>query len=257
MIFLKSHKEIERMRRASLLTTQILKRMGEMVRPGVTTKEINDLGARLCKEAGAKPLFLNYPGSRDQPPFPGVICASRNEVVVHGIPNGIPLKEGDILSIDFGCKLDGLCGDEAFTFPVGPISPEAQALLAVTRESLRLGIKASVVGNRVEDISWAIQSYVESHGCGVVRALVGHGIGRSMHEDPQVPNFGKPGKGDKLRAGMTLAIEPMIVQGSYEVETLEDKWTVVTKDRSLAAHFEHTVAILSDGPEILTGEIDG
>jgi len=256
MIFLKSSKQLKKMKQACQLTTQVLKRMGELVRPGVTTREIDALGVELCKEAGAKPLFLHYPGSSGQPPFPGVICASPNEVVVHGIPDDEPLKEGDILSVDFGCKLDGYCGDQAFTFCAGEISAEAQALLEVTYGSLRLGIEAATPGNCIGDIAWAIQSHVEANGCGVVRTLVGHGIGRAMHEDPQVPNFGDPGTGDVIRPGMTLAIEPMITQGNYEVETGEDKWTVRTKDRSLAAHFEHTVAVLSDGPEILTGVID-
>lgn len=253
MIFLKSPREIQRMKRACKLASGMLKQMGDMVRPGVTTRQINDYALELCRQAEARPLFLNYPGQQDnQPQFPGAICASPNHVVVHGIPDDQPLKEGDILSIDFGCQYDGYCGDTAYTFPVGQISPKAQSLLDITQEALRRGIEAAVVGNRVGHISWAIQSYVESQGCGVVRPLVGHGIGRSMHEDPQVPNYGKPEEGDKLRAGMTLAIEPMTTQGSHEVVTLPDEWTVITKDGSLAAHFEHIVAILSDGPEILT-----
>ncbi|MBI2194384.1 MAG: type I methionyl aminopeptidase [Planctomycetes bacterium] len=255
MIFLKSPRELQRMRRACALTCRILRQMGEKVRPGATTREINDYALELCRQAGAKPLFLNYPGqNEDHPRFPGAICASPNHIVVHGIPNDVPLREGDILSIDFGCQFDGFCGDSAYTFPVGSITSEAQSLLDVTQEALRRGIQAAVPGNRVGDIAWAIQNYVESRGCGVVRPLVGHGIGRSMHEDPQVPNYGKPHEGDKLRVGMTLAIEPMTTQGHYDVVTLPDHWGVATKDGSLAAHFEHVVAVLSDGPEILTVE---
>ena len=255
MIFLKSEKDIACMKPACELTARILRQLGEKVNPGTTTMEINDYAGELCKEAGARPLFLNYPGSHSgQPEFPGIICASPNEVVVHGVPNGTPLKEGDIFSADFGCQLKGFCGDSAFTYAVGQISEEAQKLLDVTREALRRGIEQAVVGNRIGDISWAIQSYVESEGCGIVRTLVGHGIGRNMHEDPQVPNYGNPNEGDKLRAGMTIAIEPMITQGNYEVHTLKDKWSVATRDGSLSAHYEHVVAILSDGPEILTVE---
>lgn len=256
MIFLKSSKDIDRMKAPCRLTARILRLIGDMVRPGVTTLEVNNFAHQLCREAGAVPLFLNYPGGKGQPDFPGVICASPNHIVVHGIPNGAPLKAGDIFSVDFGCKLDSFCGDSAFTYPVGAISPKAQELLDITKESLRRGIEAAVVGNYVGDISHAVQNYVESHGCGVVRPLVGHGIGRNMHEDPQVPNYGKPRDGDRLRIGMTLAIEPMITQGNYEVVTLNDKWSVATKDGSLSAHFEHVVAILSDGPEILTVEND-
>ena len=180
MIFLKSEKDIACMKPACELTARILRQLGEKVNPGTTTMEINDYAGELCKEAGARPLFLNYPGSHSgQPEFPGIICASPNEVVVHGVPNGTPLKEGDIFSADFGCQLKGFCGDSAFTYAVGQISEEAQKLLDVTREALRRGIEQAVVGNRIGDISWAIQSYVESEGCGIVRTLVGHGIGRS------------------------------------------------------------------------------
>ena len=257
MIFLKSASQIKRMKDVARLTASILRQMGELVGPGATTQEIDAMGARLCRESRAKPLFLNYPGSHGQPPFPGVICASPNDVVVHGIPSDDALEEGDILSVDFGCKSNGYCGDTAYTFKVGKVSKETDKLLDVCKEALRRGIGAAVPGNRVGDISWAVQSYVESNGCGIVRPLVGHGIGRSMHEDPQVPNFGPPHKGDKLRPGMTIAIEPMITQGHYEVVTLDDQWTVATQDGSLSAHFEHTVAILSDGPEILTTENGG
>jgi methionyl aminopeptidase len=255
MIFVKSSSDLKRMKRAGELAARILRQMGEMVRPGATTKDVNRLALRLCEEAGAKPLFLRYPGHhRNQPPFPGAICASLNSVVVHGIPDNTPLREGDILSIDFGCKLDGFCGDTAYTFPVGAIDVDAQHLLDVTRCSLFHGIQAALAGNRVGHVSHAIQTYVESRGCGAVRTMVGHGIGRSMHEDPQVPNYGGPEEGPKLRAGMTLAIEPMITRGHYDVQTLDDQWSVVTRDRSLAAHFEHVVAVGEDGPEILTFE---
>lgn len=255
MIFVKSARDLKKMKAACSLTSRFLRQMGERVAPGVTTLEINDLALQLCREARARPLFLNYPGHNEgQPNFPGAICASPNEIVVHGIPTDQPMKEGDIFSIDFGLKLNGFCGDTAYTFRVGTISDEAQRLLDITQEALRLGIEQALVGNRIGDISWAIQSYVESNGCGVVRPLVGHGIGRHMHEDPQVPNYGNPGKGTKLRAGMTIAIEPMITLGGHQVKTLNDKWSVATEDGSLSAHFEHVVAILSDGPEILTVE---
>lgn len=255
MIRLKTASQVDRMRKAGALTASILRRIGDLVRPGTTTREINDYAFQLCKDARAQPLFLNYPGQHPgQPPFPGVICASRDYMVVHGIPDDTPLALGEILSIDFGCKLDGFCGDSAYTFPVGLVKKEAMELMRVTREALYRGIEAAVVGNYLGDISWAIQSHVESHGFGVVRKLVGHGIGRTMHEPPQVPNFGEPGTGPKLRAGMTLAIEPMITLGHYDVETLDDGWTIATKDRSFSAHYEHTIVILSDGPEILTRE---
>ena len=252
MIFLKSKRELKRLKASCQLTARILQEMGGMVRTGVTSLEINDYGGRRCHDEGVRPVFLNYPGSNGQPPFPGVMCASPNSVVVHGIPDDVPLVEGDILSVDFGIKRDSYCGDTAYTFKVGQVSESTQHLLDVCEEALRLGIEQAVVGNRVGDISYAVQTCVESHGYGIVRPLVGHGIGRNMHEDPQVPNYGDAGKGDKLRKGMTIAIEPMITQGHHDVDTLDDKWSVATKDGKLAAHFEHVVAILSDGPEIFT-----
>ncbi|HIE52921.1 MAG TPA: type I methionyl aminopeptidase [Armatimonadetes bacterium] len=246
MIRIKTPEQIARMRRSNRLARRILLTLGEHVAPGVSTKELDLLARKLVTEAGGRPSFLGYRG------FPAAICASVNEVVVHGIPNDQKLREGDILSVDFGAFLDGFHGDTAATFPVGKINSQAQHLLKVTYSALWRGIEAAVVGNRIGDISHAIQSYVESQGCGVVRKLVGHGVGREMHEDPQVPNFGRPRTGPRLRPGMTLAIEPMITAGSYRVKVLPDGWTVVTADGSLAAHFEHTVVVLSDGPEVLS-----
>lgn len=249
-IFLKSPRELDLMRAANRLARKILRQLGEEVKPGVTTQELDELARELTTAAGATPAFLGYPGA--QGPFPAAICASVNEVIIHGIPNGQPLQEGDILGIDYGCILEGYVGDTAWTFPVGTISEAAQLLMQVTRTALFKGIEKAVVGNRVRDISRAVQRHVESHDCGVVRAMVGHGVGRSLHEDPQVPNYVAPEFSPRLKAGMTLAIEPMITLGSYEIEVLPDGWTIVTKDRSLAAHFEHSVAILPEGPEILS-----
>jgi methionyl aminopeptidase len=249
-IKLKSARELDLMRAANRLARKILLRLGQEVKPGVTTRELDELARELSREAGATPAFLGYPGAHR--PFPAAICASVNNVVIHGVPNGKPLQEGDILGIDYGCILDGYVGDTAWTFPVGWISESAQFLMDVTRTALFKGIEQAVVGNRVRDISRAVQRYVESHGCGAVRALVGHGVGRTLHEDPPVPNYVAAEFSPRLKAGMTLAIEPMITLGSYEVATLDDGWTIVTKDGSWAAHFEHSVAILPDGPEILS-----
>lgn len=247
---LKSPRELELMRAANRLARRILWRLGEEVKPGVTTQELDELARELTRQAGARPAFLGYPGTKG--PFPAAICASVNEVVIHGIPNGRPLREGDIVGIDYGCILEGYVGDTAWTFPVGQVSPEAQHLMEVTRTALFKGIEQAMEGHRVRDISRAIQRYVESHGCSVVRAMVGHGVGRTLHEEPQVPNYVGPGFSPRLKVGMTLAIEPMITLGSHEVRVLDDGWTIVTRDGSLAAHFEHSIAILPEGPEILS-----
>lgn len=246
MIIIKSSQEIELMRQAGKIVAATLKELESALKPGVTTGQLDKLAERCIRKFKAEPAFLGYHG------FPASICASLNNEVVHGIPGLRRLKNGDIISIDVGVFYKGYCGDAAATFPVGEISSQARRLIDVTKESLYAGIKKAVAGNNLYDISNTIQKYAESRGFSVVRNYVGHGIGSDMHEEPQVPNFGLPGKGPLLETGMALAIEPMVNEGSWEVETLSDDWTVVTRDRSLSAHFEHTVAILQDGPEILT-----
>jgi len=246
MIQIKTAGEIERMRQAGQAVAETLEGMRDLVRPGLTTRELDRFAEQRLRARGMRPAFKGYRG------FPASICASPNEVVVHGFPSDRPLGEGDILSLDLGAEYQGYYGDAALTVPVGRVSPEAERLLRVTEEALRRGIEQARPGNRLHDISWAIQSCAEEAGYGVVREYVGHGIGRSMHEEPQIPNVGRPGSGPRLQAGMVLAIEPMINAGTAAVELLEDGWTVVTADRRLSAHFEHTVAIGDEGPEILT-----
>ncbi|WP_027718575.1 type I methionyl aminopeptidase [Desulfovirgula thermocuniculi] len=246
MITIKSQRELRYMRDAGRIVAGVLQELAKAIKPGVTTGELNRLAEDFILARGARPAFKGLYG------FPASICTSVNEQVVHGIPGPRELLNGDIVSIDVGVELNGYFGDGAATFPVGEISPEARKLLAVTEQSLYEGIRFARQGNRLSDISHAIQSYVEKHGFSVVRDYVGHGIGRSMHEEPQVPNFGRPGRGPRLRAGMTLAIEPMVNAGTHEVCVLEDNWTVVTRDARLSAHFEHTVAITDGEPEILT-----
>lgn len=246
MIILKTATEIAKMRRAGEAVADTLRELGARVRPGVTTRELERLAEDALRARGCVPAFKGYRG------FPGSICASPNEVVVHGFPCDRPLAEGDIISVDLGAVAEGYYGDAAVTWPVGRVSAEARRLLDAGREALRRGVEQARVGNRLQDISWAIQSCAEAAGYGVVRDFVGHGIGRSLHEDPQVPNVGRPGCGPRLAAGMVLAIEPMLNAGTGDVEVLEDGWTVVTGDRRLSAHFEHTVAIREEGPEILT-----
>jgi len=247
MIILKAPWEIEKMRRSNAIVAEILAILKEAVKPGITTMELNELAEEICIKKGARPAFKGYRN------YPYSLCISINEDVVHGLTSKKRyLQEGDIVSLDFGVFYDGYYGDAAITVPVGKISANAKRLLEVTENALYKGIEQAREGRRVSDISAAIQTYVESHGYSVVRQFVGHGIGRSLHEDPQVPNFGKPGKGAKLKVGMVLAIEPMVNEGTYEVEILPDGWTAVTKDRKLSAHFEHTVAITKNGPEILS-----
>ena len=250
MIQLKSREEIEKMRAAGKVVARSLRLMSEAIIPGKTSPaDLDALAARIVAEAGGVPSFLNYSG------FPANTCISVNNVVVHGIPTDVPLEEGDIVSLDMGVLLDGWHADGAWTYPVGKISPEAQRLLNVTRESLYQGIAKARVGNRIGDIASAVQKYVERNGYSVVRDLVGHGIGRSLHEEPHsVPNFGSPGTLDPIKSGMTICIEPMVNEGTFKVETLPDKWTLVTADRKLSAHFEHTIAITREGVEILTQE---
>ncbi len=247
MIILRSQREIEKIRKACLIVAEILEHLKERIQPGVSTWDLDALSEEMAIKKSAKPAFKGYHG------YPYSLCTSLNFEVVHGMPSKkCILKEGDIISLDFGVSIDGYFGDSAVTVPVGEISPEARTLCKVAEDSLFQGISRAVIGNRLSDISHAIQSYVESRGFSVVREFVGHGIGQALHEPPQIPNYGPPGKGVKLKAGMVLAIEPMINLGRAEVEVLEDRWTAVTVDRRISAHFEHTVAVTQNGPEILT-----
>lgn len=246
MIVLKSRSEIERMRDAGKIVAETLALLRDHVAPGVTSLDLERLAEAECKKHKARPAFKGYGG------FPYCICASPNEQVVHGFPNDEPLNEGDFISVDFGVIVNGFYGDAAMTIPVGKLSAEKQHLMDVTEQSLRLAIEQVVVGNRLSDISHAVQSSVEREGYSVVREFVGHGIGKQLHEAPQIPNFGMPGQGPRLKAGMTLAIEPMINAGGPEVKILSDGWTAVTRDGKPSAHFEHTVAVTDNGPEILT-----
>jgi methionyl aminopeptidase len=245
-IILKSPQEIEKMRCSNRIVAEVLQEMKLMAKPGVTTRELDELAEALLAKRKARSAFKGYNG------YPATLCTSVNEEVIHGIPSERILREGDILSLDFGVIYDDYYGDSAITVPIGRITAEAERLLRVTEEALYLGIDRAWPGNRLQDISAAIQRHVESHGFSVVRDFVGHGIGKHLHEKPPVPNFGDPGRGVRLEPGMTLAIEPMITMGSYEVMILEDGWTAVTKDKSLSAHFEHSVALTEDGPYILS-----
>ncbi len=242
MVVLKTRREIELMREAGRISAMALKLAGEAVKPGVSTLEIDTVARKYIESQGARPNFLGLYG------FPATACISINNEVIHGIPSKDRiLKEGDIVSIDLGAEKDGYNGDNAATFAVGKISDEAQRLIDTTREALYVGLKQAVSGNRIGDIANAVQVYCEERGYGVVQDFVGHGIGKKLHEDPSVPNFGTPGRGVRLLPGMTIAVEPMINQGTWQVDQLPDGWTVVTKDGKLAAHFEHTVAITKDG----------
>lgn len=246
MIIIKNHDEIAIMRKAGRIVGETLLLLEKEVKPGVTTANLDRIAEEFITKHGAKPSFKGLYG------FPSSLCISVNEQVIHGFPGNYVLREGDIVSIDCGAFFNGFHGDAARTYPVGNVSVEAQKLIDITRESFFQGIKFAKEGNNLTDMSHEIQSYVEAAGFSVVRDFVGHGIGRKVHEDPNVPNFGKPGKGPKLLEGMVLAIEPMVNAGTNKVRTLKDGWTVVTADSSLSAHYENTVAILSDGPEILT-----
>ena len=249
MIVRKSAEELARMRRAGQVVVAAKRLCRDLVAPGISTLELDLEVEALIRRLGAEPAFKGYRG------FPATICISINEEVVHGIPAAHRrIKEGDIVGIDLGAIVDGYYADAAFTLAVGEIPPKVERLIDVTREALELAIVASRPGKRLGDISSTVQRYVESAGFGVVRSFVGHGIGRQLHEDPQVPNFGEPGKGPVLRPGMVLAIEPMVTMGHWEVRVLEDRWTAVTADGSLAAHFEETVAITEHGPDVLTRE---
>jgi methionyl aminopeptidase len=246
MIILKSPEEIEKIAQSCSIVAKTLDTLKGIVRPGITTREIESFADAYIRTNNALPAFKGYRG------YPASICTSVNNEVIHGIPSDRVLKEGDILSIDLGVYKDGFYGDAAHTFPVGEIQPDVKRLLRITEESLYLGIENARSINRVSDISCSIQGHVESNGFSVVRAFVGHGIGRELHEEPQIPNFGFPGRGPRLRPGMALAIEPMVNEGGYEVLILDDGWTVVTMDGKLSAHFEHTVLVTSDKPRILT-----
>jgi methionyl aminopeptidase len=251
LIVLKSAAEIEKMRRAGQIVAEVLDTMRERVAPGVTTAALNEIAESIIRKRNAIPSFLGYPPGSAHP-FPASICASVNEELVHGIPGPRVLREGDIISIDVGAILDGYHGDAAITLPVGEIGPGTRKLLEVTEAALYEGIAAAKVGNRSGDISAAIQAYVEGQGYNVVREYTGHGIGRNMHEDPQVPNYGRPGQGVRLRRGMAVALEPMVLAGERHVRTLDNHWAVVSCDGKLTAHFEHTIAITDGEAEILT-----
>ncbi len=253
MIKIKTPEEIQLMRNAGRVTAEVLDIMREAVRPGISTGELDRLAEEHIRKNNGIPAFKNYKPAFNMTPFPGTICASINEEVVHGIPdfNRI-LQEGDIISIDVGAYVNGYCGDAACTYPVGEISDKRRKLLEVTEESLNRAISSALKGNTLGDIGHAVESYVKSYGFGVVRDYTGHGIGRKMHEAPQIPNYGKAGQGMTLKAGMTIAIEPMIMSGREKVKTGANGWTVSTADGSDAAHFERSIVILDDGPEILT-----
>ena len=246
MIVCKSPAEIERMRAANQLVARILDELAAMVAPGISTADLDAAAESKVRAAGADPAFKGYRG------YPATLCASVNEQVVHGIPSRTPLEAGDIVSLDMGVKLNGYYGDSAVTVAVGAVSDEVKRLLRVTEEALEKGIAQAKIGGRISDIGHAIQQHVEASGFSVVREFVGHGIGAALHEEPQIANYGEPGRGPRLAEGMTLAIEPMVNMGKPAVKVLQDGWTAVTKDGSLSAHFEHTVAITKDGPLVLT-----
>lgn len=251
MIIAKSQKDLEKMRAVGELIAEVRETMRSMVRPGVTTLEMNAAAEKMMRDAGAIPTFIGY-APHGMVPFPYAICASANEQIVHGFSTDTPLKEGDIISLDMACTLDGFVGDTATTVPVGKISDELAQLIRVTEECLDLAIQECWPNKRVGDIGHAVQQHAEKFGYGIVRDYTGHGIGRRMHEAPQIPNYGRPGTREKIRAGYCFAIEPMLNLGTHETKTLEDGWTVVTRDAKASAHAEHTIAVTPNGPEILT-----
>lgn len=246
MIIVKSSREIEQLKRSNAIVAEVFEKLKKMIEPGITTKELDQVAEEYILLKGGRPAFKGYRG------FPATLCISINEEVVHGIPGQRRLKEGDIVSLDVGVNFVGYFGDAAITLPVGEVDPEAKRLLEVTEKALYIGIEKAKRGNRLFDISYAIQRWVESHGFSVVRDFVGHGIGKDLHEEPQIPNFGAPHQGPRLEKGMVFALEPMVNEGTYEVRILSDGWTVVTADGKRSAHFEHTVAITEDGAEILS-----
>ena len=249
MIIRKSPREIEKMAATGALVAETIAHVGGLIRPGATTEELDDAAGAFIREHGGIPTSEGYKG------YPKAICISVNDVVVHGIPDDLAVSDGDLVTIDVGVTLDGYIADSAYTFGVGDIEPEDQRLLDVAQDALAAGIAEAVVGNRVGDVSHAIQEVVEAGGFSVVRSLVGHGVGRHYHEDPHIPNFGEPGRGPRLSEGMTIAIEPMITAGSSDVRVMDDGWTIRTTDGSMSAHFEHTVAITGDAPRILTPRV--
>ena len=247
MIYYKSAREIALMKTGGHILAEVLERLRTAVKPGMSTLEIDEDVEAFITTRGAKPAFKGYRG------FPATVCISINDEVVHGIPSARRrLREGDVVGFDLGCIVEGYYADCAATLPIGAVAPAAQKLLDVTRESLELAIEECRPDRRLSDVSHAVQRHVEAHGFGVVRAFVGHGIGRALHEEPQIPNFGEPGRGPRLRPGMVLAVEPMVTMGNWEVRVLDDGWTAVTQDGSLAAHFEHTIAVTEEGPVVLT-----
>ncbi|MBK5193218.1 MAG: type I methionyl aminopeptidase [Flavobacteriaceae bacterium] len=246
MIIIKSREEIDLMRESALVVSRTLGMLASEVKPGVTTLRLDELAEEHIREQGAVPGFLGMYG------FPNSLCVSPNAQVVHGIPNKTPLVEGDIISIDCGSVKNGFYGDHAYTFPIGEVTPETKELLKITKESLYIGIAEFKIGNRVGDVGYAIQKYCEDHGYGVVRELVGHGLGRKMHEDPEMPNYGHRGRGKKFIEGMVVAIEPMVNQGTKNIKQLKDGWTILTADNKPSAHFEHDVAIIDGKPELLS-----
>lgn len=246
MIIGKSRKELEKMRAAGRLIGRVREELRRMVAPGITTIELDREAEKMIRAAGALPTFKGYHG------FPYSICASVNEQVVHGFPSDYKLKEGDIFSMDLGATLEGFVGDTATTIPVGQVSDDLLRLIRVTEECLERAIKQCRAGNRLGDVGWAVQEHAEAHGYSIVREYVGHGIGRKMHEDPQIPNYGAPGKGTKIKSGYVFAVEPMVNLGRHETKVLKDGWTVVTLDGLPSAHCEHTIAITEEGPEVLT-----
>ncbi len=247
-VTIKTPEEIKKLRQGGKILAKILKKLGAAAKPGVSTMDLELLAKKLMEEYQVKPSFYGF----GEPPYPAVICASNNEGIVHCVPNEVKLKAGDILGVDCGIWHEGLCTDAAITVGIGEISEQAKKLLAVTKKSLDLGIKQVKPGNTVGDIGFAVQSYVDKFGYGIVRALVGHGVGYKVHEEPRIPNFGKPHTGEVLKEGMVIAIEPMITLGDYVFDVLANGWDVVTKDKSLAAHFEHTLAVTKRGCEVLT-----
>jgi methionyl aminopeptidase len=246
MIIIKSHREIEQMKRSNAIVAEVFQKLTKMIAPGIATQDLDQIAEEIIFSRGAIPAFKGYRG------FPKTLCISINEEVVHGIPNERRLKEGDIVSLDVGVNLNGYYGDAAITLPVGKVDEAAQRILEATEKALYIGIKKAKIGNRLFDISYAIQAWVESQGFSVVRDFVGHGIGKSLHEEPQIPNFGSPHQGPRLEKGMVFALEPMVNEGSYEVKVLSDGWTVVTADGKRSAHFEHTIAVTNGEAEILS-----
>lgn len=251
MVYLKTDEEVELLRKANLLVGATLAELAKVIRPGVTTKQLDTIAETFIRDNGAIPTFKGFPNPYGSS-FPASICTSVNQQVVHGIPNDTPLKDGDIVSIDCGTKLNGYCGDSCYTFAIGEVSDEVKKLLTTTKEALYKGIEEAIVGHRLGDISNAVQTHCEAEGYGVVREFVGHGIGKEMHEDPQVPNYGRRGNGPMIKNGLCIAIEPMITMGNPAVYMMPDKWTIKTRDGKVAAHFEHTIAIHNGKFDILS-----